>query len=73
MSSKRYGIPLSINQASCPDGGSDCAICHVALGEKGTDFISASKSHKEASFFDKRGMIRIDLNKLDSSKVFYDG
>ena len=70
MSSQRYGIPLSNSQKVCPNGGSDCAICHVALGEKSTEFISTSKSLEEASYYDKRGIVRIDLNKLDPSSVF---
>lgn len=70
LSARKYGIPFDQLQTLCPNGGSDCAICHIALGTKSTNFISTSKSQEEASKFDKRGMIRIDLNMLDPSKIF---
>jgi hypothetical protein len=72
ISSMRRGDEISEPLKHCPSGsGSTCAICHVGLDNKrGSDFISTSRSMQQAGIYDRRGMVRIDLSKIDPSLVF---
>ena len=72
LSSKRYGDAPTAALEDCPAGGVQCPICHVGLSEreKGTDFISLSRRPQDAEEYNKRGIIKVDLNMIDPSLIF---
>jgi hypothetical protein len=73
LSSRGNGHAISDLLKPCPTGsGPNCPICHVGLDNKsgGSDFISTSKSMRQAGYYNKRGVVRIDLDKVDPSSIF---